>query len=257
VSKLRLYFYAVLFTITLSACSLIDALPKQSDTDKIVKNNIDMSVGYLRKGNLDVALEKIQRALDADWESSDAHGMAALIYERLYEIEKADDHYQYAIEYKPKDGAVLNNYGVFLCRQKQWKKAVKNFMLAVNQPSYKTPSRAYENAGACARQIPDLKMAEKYLRVALKTEPELPLALYEMAEISFVKKKNLTVRAYLQRYQAVAPHTAQSLWLGVRAERNLGDQQAAADYAKQLQRNFPGSEEFQQLLDSNDLRAGS
>lgn len=241
----------------LSACTGFDGIRSESEQDKIVKTNVDLGLGYLKRGQYDIALQKIQRALDMDWENGDAHTVAALVYERMKKIDKADEHYQYAIEYKPRDGAVLNNYGVFLCRQSRWKDAVNKFIAAVKQPGYKTPARAYENAGACARRIPDEENAEKYLRKALSQNPELPVALYEMAELSFEKKKPLSVRAYLQRYEAVAAHTPQSLWLGVRAEKQLGDDDAAARYAKLLQRKFPESEEFQKLLELDDSRTGS
>ena len=115
-----------------------------------------------------------------------------------------------------------------------------------------------ENAGACAKQIPDLQLAETYLRQALKENPKLPTALLEMAEISFSKNKDLSVRAYLQRYEEVAQHTAQSLWLGIQSERRLGNQQAVSRYAKLLQTQFPDSSEFKRLLQENEQqRAGS
>lgn len=237
---------SIFVVVTLSSCSSL--LGKNDKEARVIKNNIDLALGYLKRGQYDVSNQKINRALDADWENSEAHTVAALLAERQKRTEKAEEHYRYAIEFQPDDGSVLNNYGVFLCRQGKPQKAVELFMKAVNIPSYVTPNEAYENAGACARQIPDLKNAEKYLRIALSGNPKLPNALYEMAQISYGQKKNLSVRAYLQRFAAVASHTPQSLWLGVRAEKNLGDRQASEVYAKKLQRLFPDSEEFTKLL---------
>jgi len=247
----------------LSACANFMSERNAKEQHRVLKNNIDLALGYLKRGQYDVAAVKIQRALNADWEESEAHTVAALLYERMNKISKAEDHYQYAIEFSPLDGSVFNNYGVFLCRQGRWQSAVERFIEAINQPNYITPNQAYENAGACARQIPDLKNAEKYLRRALSGNPKLPVALYEMAEISFGQQKNLSVRAYLQRYEQVASHTPQSLWLGIQVEKKLGDQQAAAKYAKMLQRKFPDSEEFTMLLqlpvspEIKTLRTGS
>ena len=59
--------------------------------------------------------------------------------------------------------------------------ADKYFAKAIETPRYKTPERALENAGACAKRIPDLEKAENYLRKALSINPKLPLALSEMA----------------------------------------------------------------------------
>ena len=41
---------------------------------------------------------------------------------------------------------------------------------------------------------------------------------------------------------------AESLWLGVRIERKIGDRQAEASYSSQLRRKFAGTPEHQALL---------
>ena len=231
---------------------------EQENADKIADTNVQLAVGYLKRGKYDVALEKVKRALDARWENVDAHITAALIYDSLSKPDLADNHYQYAIEIAPDNGSVYNNYGVFLCKRQRYEEAVTYLVKAAHTNRYPTPERALENAGACARRIPDLAKAEKYLRQALGMNPKLAAALYEMAEVSFAKNKHLSVRAYLQRYEEVASHTPQSLWLGIVTEQKLGDQQAVARYAKLLQTKFPDSTEFKQLLDQDEQkRAGS
>ena len=42
---------------------------------------------------------------------------AALVYDRLGEDKKADEHYAAALRLKPDDPDMLNNYGVYLCRK--------------------------------------------------------------------------------------------------------------------------------------------
>jgi type IV pilus assembly protein PilF len=54
----------------------------------------------------------------------------------------------------------------------------------------------------------------------------------------------------LQRYLEVGAHTAQSLWLGIRIERELGDRDALASYSLQLEKSYPDSEEARLLLES-------
>jgi type IV pilus assembly protein PilF len=60
----------------------------------------------------------------------------------------------------------------------------------------------------------------------------------------------MQARAYLQRYSAIAQLNARALWLGVQIERQLGDRDAEASYALQLQKNFPDSQQTKQLLES-------
>ena len=64
-----------------------------------------------------------------------------------------------------------------------------------------------------------------------------------MAHLSFDQDNYLSARAYLERYSQVAKHTADSLWLGVRTEKQLGDRDQVASYALKLRANFPDSEQ--------------
>ena len=72
-----------------------------------------------------------------------------------------------------------------------------------------------------------------------------------MAELSFELERHLQARGYLQRFEdAARRHTARTLWLGIRIERALGDRDAEASYALQLEKNFPDAKETQLLLES-------
>jgi type IV pilus assembly protein PilF len=55
-----------------------------------------------------------------------------------------------------------------------------------------------------------------------------------MAEVSYRKGEYLRARAFLQRYEAVAPVNADSLAMGVKIETELGDQKAAERYRQLL-----------------------
>ena len=57
---------------------------------------------------------------------------------------------------------------------------------------------------------------------------------------------------YVQRYLAVNQPTPEILWLGFRAERKLGDNTAAAGYARRVQAEFPNSEQAQALRSGVD-----
>lgn len=250
--KLFIPVYIILIVV-LQGCSAIESIKASEEKDKrIARTHVELGVGYIRQGKFDIALEKLKKALDVEPSYAPAHSAIAIVYERLEKYEKADYHYREAISLSPDDGGLYNNYGVFLCGQKQYKEAEENFLRAVATPRYPTPELAYENAGACERKSPkyDIEKAEKYLSTALNKNPRLPLALVNMAHIRFEQKNYLSARGFLQRYESVARHTADSLWLGVKVERQLKNKDGAQDYAKQLQTDFPKSEQFKLLLNS-------
>jgi type IV pilus assembly protein PilF len=89
--------------------------------------------------------------------------------------------------------------------------------------------------------------AENYFLMALKLRPNQAQALYQMAEITYVRRDYGAAKNYLNRLTNVAPATAEVLWLGVRVERRLGDRNSEASYALQLRNKFPNSSEAQAL----------
>ena len=205
-------------------------------------NNVQLGIAYMNKGQLEVALGKLRRALEQDPDLPSAHNAIAILYTRLGEMDQADRHYREALELDDSDSSAHNNYGLFLCDRKRYREAESHFMAAVKNPLYRTPL-AFTNAGICVNRIPDRAGAERYFRRALELNPVYPAPLYQMARLSYEDRHYLQARGYLQRYQAVARHTAETLWLGVIVERQLGDKNAVSSYGLKLKANFPDSEE--------------
>ena len=93
-------------------------LPKTSATDKrdeAARVHVELGQRYLQQGKLDIALEKLQRALQFNPNYADAHTVIALLYERIGDPKSAEEHYRRAVELQPKAGAANNNYGQILC----------------------------------------------------------------------------------------------------------------------------------------------
>jgi type IV pilus assembly protein PilF len=70
-----------------------------------------------------------------------------------------------------------------------------------------------------------------------------------MVRVSFARQQYLASRAYLQRLQELGPLEPEFLWIGVRAEAELGDRSAASSYALLLKNEFPESEQTQALIE--------
>lgn len=236
-----------------SGCATTPTDPERlPDTDplKIASLNTELGVEYMRKGDNEVALRKLEKALAAAPNFAGAHSAMGLLYARLGQIDEAESHFREATRLAPEDSSILNNFGQFLCQRQRWDEADALFQRAVKNALYETPEVAYANAGTCAKASGDLAKAEGYFRQALQLDAELGPALLGMAELSFEQKRYLPARAYLQRLSAVAPQTPRTLWLGVRVERALGDRDAADSYALALKNRFPDSDETRHLLES-------
>ncbi len=237
----------LVLSLFLVACG--GGVKKKIETQRLAETNLQLAIGYLKQGRIEASLEKLQKTLKLAPDYASAHGTIALVYQRLGEFERADEHFQRALSLAPMDGRTHNNYAVMLCQTGRFDAAEKHFLTALDSRDYQTPASAFENLGVCALQKPDIKQAEKYFRRALQIDPALPVALLRMAQISLDNGRFMSGRAYLQRYQAVAPDDAGSLWLGIQIETQLGDAAAVREYANRLSRHFPDSDEMGLLLD--------
>ena len=206
---------------------------------------VKLAVAYLQNNQLDVALQQAKKALKVDPESAAAHNAIALIYARLGEFGLAEQHYLNGIQKEPRDPYIRNAYGTFLCQQGRFAEAEQEFVNALKNPLYRTPELAYTNAAICTASQGSHERSEAYLLKALQANPSFPPALLQMARRSLTRGDYSNARLYLQRYSALAPHSAESLWIGIQTERALGDRDRAASYLLQLRSRFPDSPEMQ------------
>ncbi|HEX6997754.1 MAG TPA: type IV pilus biogenesis/stability protein PilW [Gammaproteobacteria bacterium] len=218
--------------------------------------NVRLGAGYIRQGRLDLALQRLERALEQDPRYPVAHSTIAIAYDRLGRMEDAERHYRRATQLDPENAAAANGYAVFLCRQNRWREAEGYFVRAAENPFYPTPEAALSNAGVCARNAGDLDAAEKYLRAALDKDPTFADALATLTEVSYAQGEYLQARAFLQRYRDVREDTAATLAMCVRIEQELRNRAAAEQCAAELRETFPAAAETAQLNDllGNDAR---
>ncbi|MCB1554992.1 MAG: type IV pilus biogenesis/stability protein PilW [Xanthomonadales bacterium] len=215
------------------------AQPEETREQSAAALQVQLGQQYLINGDLEKAQDKLKRALELDPRSVDAHTLVAVLNERIGRPEIAETHHRKALAIKPDDGALNNNFGVFLCGQGRYAESRTYFDKATSDPFYKTPGAAFANAGVCARKSGDLTASETNFRRALDLDPRNTVALYELARVAHERGEYLRARAFIQRYEALAPPDAALLSLAADVESKLGDQAHAEKYRERLQRDFP------------------
>jgi type IV pilus assembly protein PilF len=203
---------------------------------------VQLGRGYLDEGKLELAMEKLRRALELDPKNTDAHTVIAVLFERIGNSKQAEMHYRKAVSLRPDGGNELNNLGSYLCHQNQFDEADQMFVKALEDPFYKTPAVAHANAGICALDAGHFERAESALRSALAADPNYNVYL-PMAKVMMAKKDYLRARAFVQRSEEVQKPSAESLMLSAKIEAALGDDKASAEYLNQLHTNFPDAQE--------------
>lgn len=215
----------------------------ETETQKAVISNTSLGLEYMNRGQYEVALGKLKKAVKQDPNYAPAQTVLAVLYERIGEQDLAGRHYKKAFEASPKDGDVNNNYGVYLCKTGKTDQAIGRFLAALDDPFYSSPSIALSNAGSCALSAGDYARADEFLRRALKLEPDQPDALMNLAKLSYEQENYLSARAFMQRYEAVGEHGAETLLLAYKIEVASNNAKAANTYKLMLEHNFPDSDQ--------------
>ena len=96
---------------------------------------MNLGAGYLRQGNTELAIERLQRALAQDPRLVEAHSTIAVAYDQIGKLEDAERHYSRATQLNPNNGAAANAYAVFLCRQNRYADAAPFFRRASDNAS--------------------------------------------------------------------------------------------------------------------------
>lgn len=227
--------------------------PPRENPEEAAQINVDLGRSYLRKGDLQAAQTKLEKAVELDPDNVAAHSTLGLVYEGLDDQNGAEKQYRRAIAIGPNDPDALNSLAVFLCRQEATRnEALETFDRAIAVPRSKyfsDKAMLNTNAGHCANKTRDLGRAEEYLRNALTYNSAYPPALFELADVAFQRQNYLQARAFLQRYTAVARPSPDVLWLSFQVETAMGDRNAADEAARILREDFPESVQTRLLLE--------
>ena len=252
-----LRFLVLALAALLSACARPPEGPTTADSGTIIgevgdarnraRVHTELAAAYYEGGNMGVALDELRRATAADPGYAPAHSMLGRVYMELKENRLADASFQRALQLAPSDPDINHNYGWFLCQTGQEKTSIRYFLQAVRNPLYVAPWRSYSAAGLCSLRSNDVKDADDFFQRALRLEPDEPTATLQLAAIRYRQGRMDEARRLITRYNKVTAPSAESLWLGLRVERRMGDRLAERSYADQLRRRFPGSAEYRAL----------
>jgi type IV pilus assembly protein PilF len=247
----------VISVLTLSACGNKNARTDDQNS-KSAELNVKLASGYIQRGQLEVAKEKLEKAIELDDEYVPAYTTMAVLMDKIGNSDEAENYYLEALDIQPKNPQLLNNYGTFLCKMDDIGKledAVEQFKKALKNQFYETPQTAHANLGYCLmkhKKYHNYEDSEMHLRKALKINQNMKIALITMGELGIKTKRFLMARAYMQRYHSLATATAESLWFQIQAEKALGDQQFFIKLSRQLLNKFPDAPEAKKLMELSD-----
>jgi len=218
-----------------------------SDEPEIRKRariRLDLAMGYYEQGKTTIALDEIKQALVTDPNFADAYNVRGLIYMRLNDLGLAEESFRRAVVLNPRDANVLHNYGWLICQQARYPEAVKIFAQALANPNYAGRAKTWMTQGLCQMKAGQRAEAEFSLVKSFELDASNPITGYNLATLLYQRGENSRAQFYIRRLNNSQLANAESLWLGIKVERRLGNRVAAQQLAGQLRNLYPKSREL-------------
>jgi type IV pilus assembly protein PilF len=218
-------------------------MPQPSNARKRAKLRVELAIGYFQQGQTTVALDEIKQALAADPTFADAYNLRGLVYMRLDDAAGAEDSFRRAIALDPRDPNVLHNYGWLLCQQNRYADAQQQFTAALSIPTYTERPKTLMTQGLCQIRAGQKADAERSLTQAYELDASNPVVAYNLASLLAQRGEWSRAQFYIRRVNNSPAASAETLWLGIKIERQLNNREASTQLGGQLQRRFPESRE--------------
>ena len=243
---LSLIRFLVVFAVIawLGACVSNDTRFDASEKSKRAEAHAELGLLYLRRGNLQFAEEEYLKALKLDRSNATAHHGMGLVDAKRGKLKDAKIALASAAKLAPGNLDMNADYALVLCRLNEEKAGIEVLKKALAYAQPQNPHLGTELAlGRCYQSAYNLDLAERTYFRALEISPQLPQALYPMAEIKFQSGEFLSARGFIQRYFDSGPKTAEALLLGIRIEGALDDPEQQHEYFQTLLERYSTSKE--------------
>lgn len=253
--KLRLLSWPLVLCLLLAGCvtETNDRLAQNKDPQKAVKAYVEAGMRYMQRNQMENAHRTLTRAYDIAPNDPAVNNALALFFSMEGDKAQTEKHYKRAISSDATFSQARNNYAAFLFKEERYKDAIAQLEKVTTDYRYERRFTAFENLGLCYLKVGETEKAEKAFNRALKLNPSMPVALLELAQIHFDKGDHVTAYGYLTSHEKLVRPSPRQLWLGIRLQRILGDQNRLASYELALRNMFPGSPEYQAYMASRAL----
>ncbi|MBV1905738.1 MAG: type IV pilus biogenesis/stability protein PilW [Pseudomonadales bacterium] len=243
VGKLLLVICA---TVLISGCvtTIEGSDRKPAAQQDRLEAHLSLGRGYLRKGDYDGARGPLEKALQTDSTSPDAHVLMAIIHEGQREPKLAEKHYKLALKHDAGSAIALTNYGRFLHDAGRAEDALEYLEKATRITGYSGRALAYQNLGLAQMKMGNAQAAAEAFRSSLTFDPSLLVPMFELAEYYFSEQDFVTSKRYYDTYAARVKQGARSLWLGIQLERRFHNVDNLASYELALKNLYPASPEY-------------
>ena len=124
---------------------------------------------------------------------------------------------------------------------KRYDEGMKMFAAALADPAYAQVPKTYLEQGNCLLAQGNKALAENSFQKSFELDASNAVTAYHLAALLFERNENVRAQFYARRINNSEQASAESLWLGIKIERRVGNTEAAEQLAAQLRKRFSQS----------------
>jgi len=216
----------------------------ETDARKRARTRLELAASYFQDGKTTIALDETKQALQIDPSFSDLYNLGGLIYMKLGEQSLARSHFERAIALNPRDANAMHNLGWLQCQQGQYAAAQQSFQRAIAVPAYPDRAKTLMAQGICEARSGDVASGEATLLRSYEMDAGNPVTGYNLSKLLYQRGDYTRAQFYIRRLNNSELANAESLWLGIKIERRLGNSRGMEQLGSQLRRRYPQSREL-------------
>ncbi len=205
---------------------------------------LELATAYFQQGQTHVALDEIKQAIAIDPAYAGAYNLRGLVYLRLNDLPLASDSFDRALALNPRDADAAHNYAWLLCQHAQYESSAKYFAQAIGNPVYAHPAKSWMAQGLCQMRSGQTDEAELSLSRSYGLDAGHPVTAYNLAHLLFNRGQVQPAQPYMQQLNGGPLANAETLWLGIKIERQLNNPDAVLALAGRLRERFAQSREL-------------
>lgn len=216
----------------------------EPEARKRARIRLELATGYFEQGQTSVALDEVKQSLAADPGYGPAYVLRGLIFMRLNDNRLAEESFRRALQLNPRDPDALHNYGWYLCQQGKLPDAVDHFSRALQSPLYGGQAKTLMAKGVCQIRAGQMGEAESNLARSYELDPGNPIVAFNLASLLMKRGELSRAQFIARRLNNSEQANAETLWLGIRVEHRLRNDEVVQQLASQLSRRYPQSREW-------------
>ncbi|MCD6025541.1 MAG: pilW [Solimicrobium sp.] len=221
--------------------------PVQRSNSDRANIRLQLGISYFEQDQLPTALKELNNAISIDPNLTSAYAVRALVHMQMRAEKLAEQDFLRVMDMAPNDPDNINNYAWFLCQNGREKQAMVLFDRVIKDRSYTQPVKALNNAGLCSLKINNDALAENYFTESLRFDFNNPIANLNLSRLNYKKRNWSQAQFYINRLIKMEAYTAEIMWLAIKINHQLHDQNAESSLALQLRSLFPDSYEYELL----------